>query len=93
MKFPRKITRKYPSGSKPGILYRLGKFRKALQDEILAFYPIFFSVGMPTNKLAKFCDKLLKPIITNEYTIKDSFLFAQKLKNLILVLLLWLVLM
>ena len=29
----------------------------------------------------KFCDKLLKPIITNEYTIKDSFSFAKEVEE------------
>ena len=33
---------------------------------------------MPTYKLAKFCDKLLKPITFNECIIKDSFSFAKR---------------
>ena len=32
--------------------------------------------------LASFCDKLLKPITTNKYTIKDSFSFANKVEEL-----------
>ena len=55
-----------------------GKIQKALKDGILTFCPILSAVGMPTYKLAKFCDNLLKPITTNEYTIKDSFSFAKK---------------
>ena len=65
----------YPSGSKPGILYGLGKIHKALEDGIPAFRPILTAIGTHTYELAKFCDKLLKPIITNEHTIKDSFSF------------------
>ena len=32
--------------------------------------------------LASFCDKLLKPITTNKYTVKDSFSFANKVEEL-----------
>ena len=36
---------------------------------------------MPTYKLAKFCDTLLKPITTNEYTIKDSLSFGKQVEE------------
>ena len=62
----------YASGSKPGILYVLVKIHKALEDGIPTFCPILFAVGTTIYKLAKFCDKLLKPITINEYAIKDS---------------------
>ena len=39
-------------------------------------------MGTPTYKLAKFCDQLLKPLTNNEYTIKDSFLFAKEVLEL-----------
>ena len=55
----------YPSGSKPGILYGLGKIHKALEDGIPTFRPILSAAGTPIYKLAKFCDKLLKPITNN----------------------------
>ena len=71
----------YPSGSKPGILYGLGKIHKALKEEIPTFRRILSAIGTPTYKLAKFCDKLLKPITTNEYTIKDSFSFAKEVEE------------
>ena len=32
-------------------------------------------------KYAKFCDKLLKPITTNKYTVRDSFLFAKEVEE------------
>ena len=35
-------------------------------------------MGTPTCKLANFCDKMLKLITTNEYTIKDSFSLAKE---------------
>ena len=39
---------------------------------------ILSAIGTPTYKLAKFCDKLLKPITNNKYTTKDSFSFAKE---------------
>ena len=35
----------------------------------------------PTYKLAKFSDKLLKPITNNEFTIKDLFSFAKEFEE------------
>ena len=60
-----------------------------MKNGIPTFRPIFFAIAAPTYKLAKFFDKLLKPITTNEYTIKDSFSFAKEFEefaiNLIMV--------
>ena len=39
------------------------------------------AIGTPTYKLVKFCDKLLKPITTNECTIKDSFSFVREVEE------------
>ena len=39
------------------------------------------AIGTPTYNLAKFCDKLLKPITSNKYTIKDSFSFAKEVEE------------
>ena len=33
------------------------------------------AIGIPTYKL---CDQLLKPLINDEYNVKDSFSFAKK---------------
>ena len=44
----------------------------------------FTDLSHYTNKmfanynLAKFCDQLLKPLTSNDYTIKDSFSFAKE---------------
>ena len=56
----------YPSGSKPGVLYGLAKIHKTLED------------GTPTYNLTKFCDQILKPLTSNDYTTKDSFSFAKE---------------
>ena len=68
----------YPSGSQPGVLYGLAKIYKALKDAMPSFRSFLSAIGTPAYKLAKFCDQLLKPLISNEYIIKDSFSFAKE---------------
>ena len=63
--------------TKPGVLYGLAKIHKALEDGTQYFPPILSAIGTPTYNLAKFCDQLLKPLTSNDYTIKDSFSFAK----------------
>ena len=62
----------YPSDSKPGVVYGLAKIHKALKDGIPSFRPILPTIGTPIYNLVKFCDQLLKPLTSNDYTIKDS---------------------
>ena len=37
------------------------------------------ALNTPTHKLAKFLVAILKPLTTNEFTVKDSFQFAQEI--------------
>ena len=37
------------------------------------------ALNTPTYKLAKFLVPILKPLTTNEFTVKDSFHFAQEI--------------
>ena len=67
----------YPSGSKPEVLHGLAKIHKALEDGTPSFRPILSAIRTPTYNLAKFCDQLLKPLTSNDYTIKDSFSFVK----------------
>ena len=67
-----------PSGSKPGVLYELAKIHKTLEDGIPSFGAILSAIGTPTYNLAKFCDQLLKPLTSNDYTIRDSFSFTKE---------------
>ena len=71
----------YPSGSKAGVLYGLAKIHKALEDGAPPFRPILSAIGTPTYNLTKFCDQLLKPLTSNDYTIKDSFSFAKEVSD------------
>ena len=70
----------YRSDSNPGILFGLGKIHKDLDDKIFTFCPILSTISAPTYTLAKFFNKLVKPITTNKYTIEDSFSFANEVE-------------
>ena len=47
-----------------------------------AFRPILSSIGTYNYQLAKFLGKLLDDVISNDYSVKDTFSFAQKLKTI-----------
>ena len=70
-----------PSGSRPGIMYGLAKFHKIVTGDLPSFRPILSGIGTPTCKLVKFLVPMLEHLITNEYTIKDSFTFAEELQS------------
>ena len=70
-----------PSGSRPGILYGLAKVHKIVTDDLPSFRPILSAIGTSTYKLAKFLVPVLEHLTTNEYTIKDSFTFAEELQS------------
>ena len=71
----------YPVGSSPGILYGRAKIYKPVKHGVPPFRPILSAIGTPTYKLSKFFVPLLTPLTLNEYTIKDSFSFAEELLN------------
>ena len=60
-----------PVGSRPGVLYGLGKMHKEAK--------ILPAIGTPTYKLAKYLLPFLTPLTQNEYTITDSFHFAEEI--------------
>ena len=68
-----------PIGSRPGILYGLVKIHKETRNGLTHFCPILSAVGTPIYKLAKFLLKFLTPSTANEYTIIDSFHFAEEI--------------
>ena len=59
-------------------MYGLAKVQKIVTDGLPSFRPILSAIGTPTYKLAKFLVPILEPLTTNEYTIKDSFTFAEE---------------
>ena len=68
-----------PVGSRPGILYELGKIHKETRNGIPPFRPILSAIGTPTYNLAKFLLKFLTPSTANEFTVIDSFHFAEEI--------------
>ena len=59
----------------------LAKVHKIVRDGLPSCRPTFSAIGTPTYKLAKLLIPILEPLTTNEYTIKDSFTFAEKLQS------------
>ena len=70
-----------PLGLRPGIMYGLAKVHKIVTDGLPSFRPILSAIGTPSYKLAKFLVPMLEPLTTNEYTIRDSFTFAEELQS------------
>ena len=68
-----------PVGSRPGVLYGLGKVHKEINNGLPPFRPILSAIGTPTYKLAKFLLPFLTPLTQNEYTVTDSFHFAEEM--------------
>lgn len=66
-----------PSGSCPGILYGLPKVHKTG----CPFRPIVSSVNTYNYNLASYLVDILRPISINQYTVKDSFSFADWAKH------------
>ena len=67
-----------PQGSKPGRIYGLPKIHKDGNP----LRPIVSSIGTYTYELSKFLADILKPLANNQYTVRDSFSFANELLNL-----------
>ena len=68
-----------PVGSRAGILYGLGKIQKKTRNGIPPFCSNLSATGTPTYKLAKFLLKFLTPSTANEFTVSDSFHFAEEI--------------
>jgi len=68
-----------PCGSRAGIMYGLPKIHK----NGAPIRPIISACGTYNYKLAKYLDKILKPLITNNnYIIKDTFDFVNRVSKL-----------
>ena len=57
----------------------LAKCIKKCADGYLPFRPILSALQTPTYKLAKYLVPILESLITNKYTVKDSFNFATEI--------------
>ena len=70
-----------PCGSSPSILYGLSKVHKDVVDNSPKLRPILSAINTPTYNLSKYLAKILEPFTTNEYTAKDTFSFADEIRN------------
>ena len=68
-----------PVGTRPGIMYGNCKLNKQQVDGSSPFRPILSALQTPTYNLAKFLVPILNPLTKNEYTVKDSFQFAEEI--------------
>ena len=66
-------------GSRPGILYGLCKVHKAITEVCPPFRPILFAIGARSYKLAKYLVPKLSSVTFNEFTVQDSFAFAEEI--------------
>ena len=68
-----------PVGSRSDVLYGLGKVHKETKNGLPPFRPILSAISTPTYKLAKFLLPFLTLLTQNEYTVTDSFHFAEEI--------------
>ena len=68
-------------GSNPVILYGICKVHKAIVDVCPPFGPILSAIGTPTYKLAKDLVPKIASITANEFSVKDTFCFAEEIVN------------
>ena len=71
----------YPTGSRLGILYRSAKVHKPIIDNCPSFWPILSAIDTLTYILAKFLVPILSSLTVNEFTVHDSFSFAEEVPN------------
>ena len=68
-----------PVRTRPGIMYGNCKVHKQQVDGCPPFRPILLALQTPTYNLAKSLVPILNPLTKNEYTVKDSFQFAEEI--------------
>ena len=70
-----------PVNSHFGILHGLAKVHKQLIINSPPFRPVLSAIGTPTYNITKFCVAILKPLTTNDYTLKDKFELSNDILN------------
>ena len=62
-------------------MYGLAKVHKQLVNGFPKLRPILSAINTPTYKLAKYLVKIMEPLTTNNYTVKDTFSFAHDIRS------------
>ena len=70
-----------PVGTSPAILYGNPKVHKTVVNNTPTFRPILSAINPPSCLLAKYLNPILSPITTNDFTVKNSFDFAEEVVN------------
>ena len=68
-----------PIWTRPGIMCGLCKVHKDIFNNCLLFRPVLSAINTPSYKLAKFLVPISKSLTSNEYTVNDSFAFAEEI--------------
>ena len=72
----------YPSGSAPARIYGIPKMHKfSSSDSFPKLLPIVPSISSFDYSLARFLCDLCSPLVPNDYSCKDTFLFVSQIKN------------
>ena len=72
----------YTSGSAPARIYGTPKMHKfSSSDSFPKLRPIVSSIGIFIHNLAPFLCNLLSPLVSNDYSCKDTFSFVYQIKN------------
>ena len=79
-----------PCCSRRGILYGLTKVHEPVTDQCRSLQSIYSTISTPSQKLGKFLVPLVTTLTSNDYTIKDPFLFAEEVSSFDLILSLYL---
>ena len=64
-----------------GILYGNPKVHKIVANSTPKFQPILSIINTPKHLLAEYLNPILSPVTTNEFTVKNSFDFAEEVVN------------
>ena len=70
-----------PVGTMPRILYSNPKVHKTVANNAPKFWPILSALTTPTYLLAKYLNPILSLLTTNEFTVKNTFDFAEEVVN------------
>ena len=77
MKYTKKL---YVTGSGPGILYGSQKIHKPNFSHTFPLRPIFAAYNTASYKLSKFIVPILAPFTTGEFTVQNSYKFADEIQ-------------
>ena len=68
-----------PVGTRPGVMCGFCKVHKDIIDNFPPFWSILSAINTPTYKLTKFLVPIVKSLTSNQYTVKDTYVFAEEI--------------